>query len=297
MQVIKPFDPWKSPLCTCPPKYTLNPYTGCTHQCIYCYITSYIPHAFNCRPKEKLLEKVRKDIRKIDKNLVVSMSNSSDPYPSIEKDLKLTRRILELFKRHDVRVLIITKSDLVVRDVDILSSMRSSVSFTITTINEEIAAVLEPYAPSPWKRIDAIRKLVEKGVKVSVRVDPILLGLNSSEKDIEDVISAVAEAGAFHIVSSTFKPKFDSWKRFEKRFPVISRKLYKYYFKLGERVGASRYLPSSIRRKLMEKVRKIAVKHGLTFATCREGFPELHLAPSCDGSHLVPLQTHLEFIR
>ena len=288
MQVIKPFDPWKNPLCTCPPKYTLNPYTGCTHQCIYCYITSYIPHAFNCRPKEKLLEKIRKDIRKIDKNLVVSMSNSSDPYPSIEKDLKLTRRILELFKKYDVRVLIITKSDLVVRDVDILSSMRSSVSFTITTVNEEIAATLEPYAPSPWKRIDAIRKLVEKGVKVSVRVDPIILGLNSSEKDIEDVVSAVAEAGALHIVSSTFKPKFDSWRRFEKRFPTISRKLYKYYFKLGEKVGASRYLPSSIRRKLMKKVRKIAAKHGLTFATCREGFSELHLAPSCDGSHLVP---------
>jgi len=288
MQVIKPFDPWKSPLCTCPPKYTLNPYTGCTYQCIYCYITSYIPHAFNCRPKEKLLEKIRKDIRKINKSLVVSMSNSSDPYPSIEKDLKLTRRILELFKRHDVRVLIITKSDLVVRDVDVLSSMRSSVSFTITTVNEEIAAMLEPYAPSPWKRIDAIRKLVEKGVKVSVRVDPIILYLNSNEKDIEDVISAVAEAGALHIVSSTFKPKFDSWRRFEKRFPAISRKLYKHYFKLGEKIGASRYLPSSVRKKLMEKVRKIAVKHGLTFATCREGFPELHLAPSCDGSHLVP---------
>lgn len=288
MQVIKPFDPWKSPLCTCPAKYTLNPYTGCTHQCIYCYITSYIPHAFNCRPKNKLLGKVRKDIRKIDKNLVVSMSNSSDPYPSIEKDLKLTRRILELFKKYDIRVLIITKSDLVVRDVDILSSMRSSVSFTITTINDGIAAMLEPYAPSPWKRVDAIRKLVGKGVKVSVRVDPIILCLNSSEKDIEDVISAVAEAGALHIVSSTFKPKFDGWKRFEKMFPAVSKKLYKYYFKLGERIGASRYLPPSIRRKLMEKVRKIAVKHGLTFATCREGFSELHLAPSCDGSHLVP---------
>ena len=288
MQVIKPFDPWKSSLCTCPPKYTLNPYTGCSHCCVYCYITSYIPHAFNCRPKEKLLEKVRKDVRKIDRTLVVSMSNSSDPYPSIEKDLKLTRKVLEIFKKHDIRVLIITKSDLVVRDVDLLSSMRSSVSFTVTTVNEELSAVLEPYAPSPWKRIDAIRKLVDKGVRVSVRVDPIILYLNSREKDVEDVISAVAEAGALHIVSSTFKPKFDSWKRFEKVFPEISRKLYKYYFKLGEKVSASRYLPSPIRRELMGRVRKIAMKYGLTFATCREGLSELHTAPSCDGSHLVP---------
>jgi len=288
MQVIKRFDPWKSPLCTCPPKYTLNPYTGCTHQCIYCYITSYIPHAFNCRPKEKLLEKVRKDIKKINRDLVVSMSNSSDPYPSIEKELKLTRRVLELFRKYDVRVLIITKSDLVVRDVDILSSMRSSVSFTVTTVNEEVASMLEPHAPNPWKRIDAIKKLTDKGVRVSVRVDPIILHLNSSEKDVDDVISAVAEAGALHVVSSTFKPKFDSWRRFKKKFPTVSRKLYKYYFKLGEKVGASRYLPLSIRKELLERVRKIALKHGLSFAVCREGFPELHTALSCDGSHLVP---------
>ena len=288
MQVIRPFDPWKGPLCTCPRKYTLNPYTGCSHCCIYCYITSYIPNAFNCRPKENLLVKVRRDIRKIDRSIVISMSNSSDPYPSIEKDLCLTRKVLRIFRDYDLRVLIITKSDLVVRDVDILSSMRSSVSFTITTMDEEIASRLEPFAPDPWKRVDAIEKLVKEGVKVSVRLDPIIPYLNDSEKNIEEVISAVEDAGALHIVTSTFKPKFDSWKRFEKVFPEIANKLYNYYFKLGRKVGSSRYLPLSIRKELMEKVRKIAIKYGLSFATCREGFPKLRTAPSCDGSHLVP---------
>jgi len=234
------------------------------------------------------LVKVRRDIRKIDRSIVISMSNSSDPYPSIEKDLCLTRKVLRIFRDYDLRVLIITKSDLVVRDVDILSSMRSSVSFTITTMDEEIASRLEPFAPDPWKRVDAIEKLVKEGVKVSVRLDPIIPYLNDSEKNIEEVISAVEDAGALHIVTSTFKPKFDSWKRFEKVFPEIANKLYNYYFKLGRKVGSSRYLPLSIRKELMEKVRKIAIKYGLSFATCREGFPKLRTAPSCDGSHLVP---------
>ena len=288
MQVIRPFDPWKGPLCTCPRKYTLNPYTGCSHRCIYCYITAYIPNAFNCRPKENLLMKVRRDIRKIDRSVVISMSNSSDPYPSIEKDLGLTRNVLRLFKDYGLRVLIITKSDIVARDVDILSSMRSSVSFTITTMDEEIASKLEPFAPSPWKRVNAIEKLVEKGINVSVRLDPIIPYLNDDEKSIEEVISAIADAGALHIVTSTFKPKFDSWKRFKKVFPNIANKLYNYYFKLGEKIGSSRYLPLSIRKELMKKVRKIVIRYGLSFATCREGFPELRTATSCDGSHLVP---------
>lgn len=288
MQVIRPFDPWKGPLCTCPRKYTLNPYTGCSHCCIYCYITSYIPNAFNCRPKENLLAKIRRDIRKIDRSVVISMSNSSDPYPSIEKDLGLTRKVLRIFRDYGLRVLIITKSDLVVRDVDILSSMRSSVSFTVTTLDEGIASKLEPFAPSPWKRINAIEKLASKGIKVSVRLDPIIPYLNGGEKNIEEVVSAVADAGALHVVTSTFKPKFDSWNRFKKVFPKIADKLYNYYFKFGEKVESSRYLLLSIRRELMEKVRKITIKYGLSFATCREGFPELRTAPSCDGSHLVP---------
>jgi DNA repair photolyase len=233
------------------------------------------------------LAKIRKDIRKIDRNVVISMSNSSDPYPSIERDLGLTRKVLRTFRDYGLRVLIITKSDLVVRDVDILSSMRSSVSFTITTMDEDIASKLEPFAPSPWKRVNAIEKLASRGIRVSVRLDPIIPYLNDSEKSIEDVISAVADAGALHIVTSTFKPKFDSWKRFKKAFPKIADKLYNYYFKLGGKVGSSRYLPLSVRRELMEKVRRIAMKYRLSFATCREGFPKLQTAPSCDGSHLI----------
>ncbi|RLF51539.1 MAG: radical SAM protein, partial [Thermoplasmata archaeon] len=73
MYYIKEFDPWNSPYCTCPPKYSLNPYTGCDHCCIYCYITSYIPNAFQVRTKKDFFKKLQKDVKKIDKNKVVSL--------------------------------------------------------------------------------------------------------------------------------------------------------------------------------------------------------------------------------
>ncbi len=95
LSVVRPFDPWQNPLCTCPFKYGLNPYTGCGHGCLYCYITSYIPNAFNPRPKEGLLEKVRRDLEKIPRGAVVALSNSSDPYTPPEAQLGLTRRVLQ----------------------------------------------------------------------------------------------------------------------------------------------------------------------------------------------------------
>lgn len=146
---IRPFDPWKSKLCTCPFKYTLNPYTGCDHACVYCYITSYIPNAFKVRPKKNLLIQVERELRKFDKRYIIAMSYSSDPYPTIEKELGITRKVLELFRRYDVRCLILTKSDIFERDIDILKELRCAVGVTVTTIDERKAKLLEPNAPLP----------------------------------------------------------------------------------------------------------------------------------------------------
>ena len=104
MYYIKEFDPWSSSLCTCPSKYSLNPYTGCNHSCIYCYITSYIPNAFHVRIKKDLLKKLNKDIKNIDKNRIISLSNSSDPYPTVEKELMVTRKILGILTQNQIIV-------------------------------------------------------------------------------------------------------------------------------------------------------------------------------------------------
>ncbi len=276
--VIRLFDPWRSELCTCPTKYSLNPYTGCGHACIYCYITSYIPRAFNPRPKKNLIKSLIKEKERLDKKIFVALSNSSDPYQPLEKELRLTRACLKILR--EFKKLIVTKSDLVVRDLDLLDN--ASVSITITTLDNNIARKLEPNAPSPERRLKALEKLVSK-LKVSVRVDPIIPHIND---EVEELIKELSNIGVSQVISSTFKPRWDSWKRFEAVFPNEAKKLKEFYFKKGKRYKNAYYLPKELRFKLMKKVRRTCDKYNLSFSTCREGF-KLNTARTCDGSHLI----------
>lgn len=286
MDVIRDFDPWHDPFCTCPKKYGFNPYTGCSYRCVYCYVTSYVPRAFECRIKKNLLKRVERDLKRVDKCRVISMSNSSDPYPSMEAKLKLTRGCLELFLREGCQVQVITKSDLVTRDIDLLSKMLCMASFTITTLKRNLSRKLEPRAPPPERRLGAMRKLSSNGVPVSLRLDPIIPGLNDTE--IEQIVKAAATNGAKHVTSSTFKPRPDSWHRVRQVFPEATAKLEPLYFERGERHHNSWYLPRELRLKLMGQVQKACDENGLTSASCREGLRELTTGASCDGSHLIP---------
>ncbi len=277
MYVIHEFDPWKNKFCTCPKKYSLNPYTGCDHRCIYCYST-YIPNFYNCRRKKDLFKKIERDLQKIPENSIISMSNSSDPYPTIEKKYRDTRKVLEILKEYNMKILIVTKSNLVTRDADILSEMGSVVTVTVTTLRPEN---LEPNAPSPEKRFEAMKVLNDYGIPVALRLDPVFLYLlNDHKKIIEEGV----KAGIRHLTSSTYKAKKDNWERFSKVYSEIAKKTYALYFKKGTRVGRSYYLPKNIRREMMEKIKNVCDDHGISFATCREN---LNMnSKSCDGSHL-----------
>ncbi len=281
MDVISLFDPWSDSLCSCPVKYSLNPYTGCSHGCIYCYISSYIPRAFESRPKKDLLRRVERDMRKIDR-LPISMSNSSDPYPPIEKDSQLTRGVLEILKRHRHPLLIVTKSDLVARDIDLLREMDVVVMITITTL-QSVYKKTEPGAPSPRRRLNAMNALSDAGIPVGMRLDPIIPGLFS---DYLELIESAASAGASHVVASTFKPRPDGWNRFKKTFSKLSSDLGPLYFEEGEIRKSSRYLPEDLRRQILTGVKCEVEKRGLTFSTCREGVFKDETA-SCDGSHML----------
>jgi DNA repair photolyase len=287
MQVLNFFDPWKSKLCTCPKKYSFTPYTGCSHSCLYCYASSYIRDFFKCRPKKDLIRKLSSDLRKIDKRFPVSISNSSDPYVPEEEKFKLTRDSLKLFALKNCKILIITKSDLVCRDIDILKRAKACVSLTITTLKEDIAGKLEPKAPLPEKRLKALEKLKESGIPTVLRLDPIIPFLNDEE--IEEIVKACASVGVKHVVSSTYKVRADNWRRVSSAFPEISEKLKNLYFKEGEKISNSLYLPRNLRFQIMKKVRKCCDKYKLTFSCCREGFLELNNSKSCDGTHLISL--------
>jgi DNA repair photolyase len=281
--ILKPFDPWKSPLCTCPAKLSLNPYTGCPHGCLYCYASSYIPHFQEPKPKADLEKRLRREALKIKPGSLVTMSSSSDPYPHQDGDLQITRGCLKILKSSGLLVQVITKSDLVCRDADLLSEMESMVSITITTAKDDLARTLEPGAPLPERRLEALRLLHQKGVPVSARIDPIIPGINDLE--IEDLVLLACEAGAQHITSSTYKARPDNWRRILSAFPSQSDGL-RAIFEKGCRRGESQYMPDEIRASLMHKVERAAIKNGVTFASCREG-GTAQSGVLCDGSHLI----------
>ncbi len=209
------------------------------------------------------------------------MSNSSDPYPPMERRYELTRSVLKILQRHQHPVLITTKSDLVVRDIDILKTMKSAVMLTITT-TLPIYKIIEPNAPSPKKRIDAVKKLSEKGIPVGVRLDPVIPCLSY---DFEEVIKHASSAGASHVVASTLKLRPDAWKRLSNALPTLAQKIAPLYFERGELHRSSRYLPEKIRREMLKSIKDEAERRGLTFAVCREGL--FNTGVSCDGSHLI----------
>jgi DNA repair photolyase len=278
--LLTPFDPWQNPLCTCLNKLTFSPYTGCDHKCVYCYATSYIPHFYDCRPKKNLIPGLCKEAHQL-RGQLVSIANSSDPYPTIEKNLNLTRQCLKTLSHHPCRVQIITKSDLVARDTDILRTMNAVVAFTITTENDDLAKLLEPKAPPPSKRIRAIEQLTEQNIPVCARIDPIIPLLNDNP---EKLIKTLAALGVKHITSSTYKAKPDNWNRLKQAFPETANKLEPLYFIEGERIGGYQYLPKKLRRTLMKNAKELTEQVGMTFGTCREGFAQLNTS-NCDGAN------------
>jgi DNA repair photolyase len=282
MPLISRFDPWRSSLCTCPPKLTFNPYSGCDHHCIYCYASSYVHNFQECRPKKDLFQSLRREAAKL-KGEIVSLANSSDPYPRLEATAELTRRCLEILSENNCRIQIITKSNLIIRDDYLLSKTPSTVALTITTDDAEVARLLEPNAPLPNARLKAAEDLVGKGIPVSVRIDPIIPFVNDQP---EKLIATLASIGVKHVTSSTYKVKPDNWCRFSAAMPEVAEKQTHLYFKQGEKIGGNMLLPIDMRFKLMKNIRDLTIANGMQFGACREGFAQLNTA-ACDGSWLL----------
>jgi DNA repair photolyase len=283
LTLISRFDPWRSGLCTCPPKLTFNPYTGCDHGCLYCYATSYIPNHRTLRTKKNLLPTLRRELGKLNGE-TLAMSTSSDPYPTVEAELGITRQCLKIVAESSCRLQVFTKSDIVARDADLLAQIPSTVAVTITTDDEELASILEPKAPPPSRRLKAIEKLSAHGIPVIARIDPIIPTLNDNPTQL---IQTLAELGVKHITSSTYKVKADNWTRLTEALPETAEKLHLLYYQQGENVAGNTLLPKDLRLKLMRQVQTLAEAKGMRFGVCREGLSELNTA-QCDGSWLLP---------
>jgi len=191
---------------------------------------------------------------------------------------------LEILAENCCRLQIVTKSDLVVRDIDILKKVPCVVSLTILTADDGLSGKLEPGAPVSSRRLKAIDTLVKEGIPTTVRIDPIIPFLND---DLAGLVEAVASLGVLHITCSSYKVKPDNWRRFSAVFPEVAEKLRPLYFGEGGRIGRSTYLPKNIRFGLMKKAKALAEEYNLKFGCCREGF-SLNSAV-CDGSWAIQM--------
>lgn len=229
-----------------------------------------------------MIPRLRKEAEKL-RGEIISIANSSDPYPNLEAKTGLMRKCLEILYQQDCNVQIITKSNLVTRDIDLLRKMPSMVSLTITTDDDNVAKLIEPHAPSSSERLKAVETLIEKGIPTSVRIDPIIPFINDNT---ENLVKTLASMNVKHVTGSTYKVKPDNWQRFSIALPKTAEKLKPLYFEKGEKIGRYIYLPKDLRLKLMKTVGALAEKYGMKFGTCREGLSHLNTAV-CDGSWLL----------
>ncbi len=187
---------------------SINPYRGCEHGCIYCYARpthAYLGHSPGLDFETKLYAKTNA-AEVLERELsahryepkVIALGAVTDPYQPIERRYLVTRQILEVLERTQHPVGIVTKSALIVRDIDILERMAAKglakVAISVTTLDRVVARKMEPRAATPQRRLDAIGQLVGAGIPVTAMVAPIIPAINDSE--IEKILEACAAAGA-----------------------------------------------------------------------------------------------------
>ncbi|CAG0971880.1 hypothetical protein BURK1_01268 [Burkholderiales bacterium] len=187
---------------------SINPYQGCEHGCIYCYARpshAYLDHSPGIDFETKLYAKpgaatlLRAELAR--PGYVcdpIALGTNTDPYQPVEREWKVTRSILEVLAETQHPFSIVTKSALVLRDLDLIAPMAAAglarVYVSVTTLDAELARRLEPRAGAPWRRLEAMRALAGAGVPTGVMVAPLIPQLN--DRDLESILEAAAAAGA-----------------------------------------------------------------------------------------------------
>ena len=188
--------------------HTVNLYRGCCHGCLYCDSRSDCyrnPDFDRVTAKADALRILRDELARKVRPAFIGMGAMSDPYNPFEEELLLTRHALELIDAYDCGVSVDTKSDLIVRDIDLYQSIQAHspviCKITVTTVDEELAAKVEPRAPSPARRLEAVRKLAEAGLFCGVLLMPVLPFLEDRPEQVLSVVDRSADAGAKFIYS------------------------------------------------------------------------------------------------
>jgi DNA repair photolyase len=257
--------------------WSINPYRGCEFACKYCY-ARYTHEFMEMRDgvdfeqkiyvKQHAANLLRHDLHRVKAGEAIALGTATDPYQPAERRYEVTRGILEEFARHRGYELgIVTKSNLIMRDLALLQEVaktnKLSVHITITTLNVDLARILEPRAPRPDLRLDAVRALSEAGVRVGVSCSPVLPGITDSSADLEAVVRAAAEAGADHVFANPLFLKPCSAAVFlpflEQNFPALAENY-------RQRYQGRSFLPEAYAKRLSQLIYRFREKYKISRA-------------------------------
>lgn len=264
----------------------MNIYRGCTHGCIYCDSRSkcyQINHDFeDVAVKINAPALLEKALRSRRSPCMISTGSMCDPYMHCEEELGLMRKCLEITDRYQFGICLLTKSERIKRDADLLCSINERskcvVQMTLTTADESLCGLLEPNVSSTLKRVETLEFMRERGIPTVVWMTPILPFINDNEENIRTLLKYCAEVGVKGIVLWDFGVTLREGDReyfyaaLDKHFPGVKQKYIKRY-------GLDYQCPSPNNRRLMSILREECEKHGImhnpnkVFAYLRE-FPQ-----------------------
>ena len=268
--------------------WTINPYRGCEFACRYCY-ARYTHEYMELDPADferKIFVKkdagpvVSRDLDRLHQPPNhIAIGTATDPYQPAERQFGATRAILEqLARREGLSVSITTKSNQVVRDLDLLKRIASRsalyVNITVTTLRPRLARLVEPRAPHPDLRLAVVRALADADLRVGVFAMPILPGLTDRDPDLENLVRAARDHGAEWLGASVLFLMPSAARQFlpflDEKFPKLARQYRDFY-------SRSAYAPEPYRRQMADRVARLRAKYGLA---SRPYTPDAFAAPS-----------------
>jgi len=233
-------------------RYNMNLYRGCQHGCIYCDSRSECYRIDNFDRevivKTNAIQLLKKEISKKNEKGTIGLGSMNDPYMPVELELEITKQALEVIANNRFPVHMITKSDLVLRDLELYKKINfvyAAISFTVTTADDNLAKKIEPAAPAPSKRFKAMEKIASKGILTGVTLMPLLPYIQDNVDNIVDIVKAAKNSGASYIIPAfgvtlRDRQKDYFYKKLEKEFPGIKERYIKKfknnYFCLPEKV-------------------------------------------------------------
>ena len=255
--------------------WTINPYRGCEFACKYCY-ARYTHEFMEMREggdferkiyvKQQTAWLLRQELRKVKRGEEIAIGTATDPYQPAEKRFEITRGILEeMAEHHGLKIGIVTKSDLIRRDIKLLRRLAEHnslfLNLTITTLSTQLARILEPRAPRPDLRLEAVRELCAAGLNAGVICAPVLPGITDSPVALDALVRATKDAGGKYIYANPLFLKPCSANVFlpflEKEFPQLVEEYRKRY---SERA----FISKAYSKRLAELITRLRKKHGIS---------------------------------